>query len=77
MFTTKNIALRRIIIVTPILFLYLMAELYMPFVEAQFFHHHFNITACIVCDEGVNYSVRNFMCCLFSSKCCGEEKFKD
>nr|AGT42402.1 Eupeucin-2 precursor [Mesobuthus eupeus] len=77
MFTANKVILWRIILVSPILFLYFMIILSVPVVQAQFFHHHFNITACIACDEGVNFSVRNFTCCLLNSKCCGEEKFKD
>lgn len=32
-----------------------------------------NTTACDTCDEGVDFSGRNFICCLAHSKCCGPD----
>ncbi|XP_037280168.2 uncharacterized protein LOC119173457 [Rhipicephalus microplus] len=32
-----------------------------------------NSTACDICDEDVDFSGRNFICCLTKSKCCGPD----
>ncbi|XP_076365872.1 uncharacterized protein LOC143254609 [Tachypleus tridentatus] len=43
------------------------------------FSSYHNITACHTCDEGPHlyFSVRNFLCCLVQSKCCGPESLDD
>lgn len=33
-----------------------------------------NTTACEICDLDVDFSGRNFICCLAHSKCCGPDK---
>lgn len=32
-----------------------------------------NISVCYFCDEGVDFSVRNFGCCALHSRCCFDE----
>ncbi|CAN7982249.1 unnamed protein product [Ixodes pacificus] len=47
-----------------------------PCARAALIVHKANSTACYTCDLDVDFSGRNFMCCLVHSRCCGPEKLE-
>ncbi|CAN7988795.1 unnamed protein product, partial [Ixodes hexagonus] len=47
-----------------------------PCARAALIVHQGNSTACYTCDLDVDFSGRNFMCCLVHSRCCGPEKLE-